>query len=169
MIEECEKALQEFEGDIVEIGAGYGENTVKFIELANKYSRLVHVIDPFEGGWGDMPETYRYAKSIFDSTIENQSIINRYAVKVHEINSLSHEAFLLCKTELTIAFAYVDGLQFFGAVISDIETVSKAGVICLDDYDRQTAESQVPQAVKYFMTRNPEKKLTIRDRWAFIR
>mgnify|MGYP007031189112 CR=1 FL=1 len=167
MIEECEKALQEFPGCIVEIGAGYGENTIKFLDLAEKYDRQVVVIDPFESGWEGMPPTYRYSSKIFYARVEPL----KHRLTVHTLNSLSEEAFLLCKTKLyDIAFAFIDGLQFMGAVVWDLEMVgNRASVVCVDDMDRKTGESQVPQAVKYFTTRYTEKKLTIKDRWAFIR
>lgn len=163
MIEECEKALQEFAGDMIEIGAGYGANTVLFLGLAEKYSRQVIVIDPFEAGWGNMPETYRYASNIFYSTTEKL----KHRLVVHEINSLSEQAEKVCFNK-ALAFAYVDGLQFKGAVLNDLRIVSHASVICVDDMDRHTGESQVQPAVYEFIKQN-NKTLEIKGRWAFIR
>src|SRR3990167_10670984 len=57
-IDACRYALENHTGDIVEIGAGLGESTKHFLRLAAEFNRKVLVIDPFESGWNEMPESY---------------------------------------------------------------------------------------------------------------
>ena len=154
-----ESYIQENKGDIVEIGAGYGEHTLEFLQLAEKYNRDVVVIDPFNN---DMPETYRYDFSIFWDKVKEYSI----NLIVHKKTSLCKTSEEICKRE--IAFAYVDGLQFKGAVLNDLRIVSHASIICVDDMDRETEESQVPSAV-YDFIKQTGKNLLILERWAIIK
>src|SRR3990167_3053302 len=143
MISECEKILLTHPGDIVEIGAGYGENTIKFLTLAEKYDRQVIVIDPFETGWHQMP---RYSYDLFCKITDEF----KSKLVVHKLNSLSEEAEIICRNT-NIAFAYIDGLQYKGAVLSDLRIVSHAVCICVDNMDRVTGESHVPATVKQFV------------------
>lgn len=163
MIEWVEKAVQKYDGDIAEIGLGTGETTIRLLEVAEKYDRKVYGVDPFESGWADMPESYGrpYSEIAFRGRIENYK--HRF---VHQrSNSLSIEAFQFLQRPL--AFAYVDGLQFFGAVLWDLQSVSHAGIIVVDDYNRNTAISQVPGAVDQFV-KDTGRKLIVDGRWAVI-
>jgi len=55
-----ENILPTLPGNILEIGGGKGECTVYFCNVAQSMARKVLVIDPFEDGWENMPESYRY-------------------------------------------------------------------------------------------------------------
>ena len=44
------------DGYCIEIGAGYGETTVKLLNSVKNYKIIV--VDPFEDGWDNMPESY---------------------------------------------------------------------------------------------------------------
>src|SRR3990172_2654101 len=139
ILEEC---LQKHEGDIIEIGAGHGDNTLEFLKLADKYNRQVIVIDPFEAGWGEMPVSYRYAYGIFEEKVKEY----KHRLYLHSKTSLCITSESTCKAT-NIAFAFVDGLQYKGAVLNDLGIVSHADLICVDDMDRETSQSQVPSAV----------------------
>ena len=163
MLEELEETLKTHPGCIVEIGAGFGDNTIEFLKLAKKYDREVVVIDPFEEGWGEMPSSYQYAYGIFNDKTQGYKDL----LHLHKKNSLCQTSEELCNS-LDIAFAFVDGLQYKGAVLSDLRIVSHAKLICVDDMDRESAQSQVPSAVKCFVAEN-NKQLTIKGRWALIK
>ena len=162
MLKECEAALRLYEGDIVEIGAGNGHNTIEFLKLAKKYNRTVIVIDPFESDWLSMPASYRYPYSEFEDRVKDYTDI----LHLHKRSSLCETSEEVCK-KTSIAFAFVDGLQYKGAVLSDLRIVSHAKVIVVDDMDRQTGESQVPSAVHEYI-KQTGKTLLIKDRWAII-
>lgn len=147
-------------GDIVEIGAGYGENTKELLKIAIKYNKKVIVIDPFEQGWGEMPKDYQYEYPIFEQNIKDYS----QALILHKVNSLSEEAEKALK--VPICFAYVDGLQYKGAVINDICNVLHAQCICVDDIDRLTPKSQ---SVLAFDTIEPQYHTKIKQgRWGYM-
>lgn len=151
------------EGDVAEIGLGTGENTLYFLQQASKVNKKVYGVDPFENDWDNMPESYGkpYRYKDFVKGIE-----------------LFKDSFLLCKeNSLTskaeqflnrpLCFAYVDGLQYKGAVLSDLRIVNHAEVICVDDYNRLSGISEVPLAVhKYIET--SKRKLINLGRWAVL-
>lgn len=151
-----------FEGDLVEIGAGTGETTIQLLELAEKYDKKVVVVDPFEYDWHNIPEDYAkgYAYNDFMNYIEkykDRLILYRY-------NSLSHEAAEALRGH-HICFAYIDGLQYRGAVLNDLRITSHAICQCLDDYDRISKKSQVPYGLAEYKT---HKELNIIGRWAYL-
>lgn len=158
-VEACEYAVANHDGDIVEIGAGYGETTIYFLAIAEKYNRKVIVIDPFELGWSDMPPTYRYAYDVF----EGKTSKYKDRLILHKRNSLCKSSEAICSG--TLAFAFIDGLQLKGSLLNDIRITNHAAIICLDDMDRETDESQVRSTLNEFTT---NKTLTIKTRWAFL-
>lgn len=163
MLNECKQALIQNKGDIIEIGAGHGHNTIEFLKLAEKYNRKVIVIDPFEEGWSEMPSTYRYPYGIFEDKVKEF----KHRLFIHRKNSLCKTSEMTCRAT-NIAFAYVDGLQWKGAVLNDLRIVSHAHIICVDDMDRDSAESQVQHAVNDYIQQT-SKQLTIKGRWALIK
>lgn len=151
------------EGDIAEIGLGTGENTLYFLQQASKVNKKVYGVDPFENDWDNMPESYGkpYRYKDFVKGIE-----------------LFKDSFLLCKeNSLTskaeqflnrpLCFAYVDGLQYKGAVLSDLRIVNHAEVICVDDYNRLTGISEVPLAVHEYIEISKRKLINL-GRWAVL-
>lgn len=141
MIEWIEKASK-LEGDFAEIGLGVGETTVKLLS----FNKKVLGVDPFEDGWNEMPksygEPYRYEQF-------NERISHYDNFELMRVNSLSEEAEVFLNRPL--ALAYVDGLQYKGAVLSDLRIVSHAEIIIVDDINRRSHISQVPQAVQEFI------------------
>ena len=155
LIEETLKANQ---GNIVEIGGGYGENTKVFGEIAKKYQRKVLVIDPFESGWASMPQGYGgYAYKDFRENIKDY----HDHVFICFLPSQDSRCVEAIESIRPIAFAYVDGLQFKASVISDLELMSKFDVplIAVDDFDRQSPISEVPIAIYEWLTYTPKYEL----------
>lgn len=157
MIEWIEKASK-LEGDFAEIGLGIGETTVKLLS----FNKKVLGVDPFEDGWAEMPKSYGepYRYDEFNNRIKHY---NNF--ELLRVNSLSEEAEVFLNRPL--ALAYVDGLQYKGAVLSDLRIVSHAEIIIVDDINRRSHISQVPQAVQEFI-KQTNRNLIIQDRWAIL-
>lgn len=146
-------------GSFAEIGLGLGLTTVELL----KTGKTVYGVDPFEEGWNEMPRSYgvpyRYEKF--------KEIIEPYKDNfiLHKDTSLSYSSELFLKVPL--ALAYVDGLQYKGAVLNDLRIVSHAKIIIVDDFNRITGQSEVPQAIETYLKKN-KRKLIIEDRWAIL-
>lgn len=156
------KALK-LEGQVAEIGLGIGENTRYLLEHAIKYHKNVAGVDPFEEGWNDMPESYGKPYR-YDKFIETIGNYGTYLVLCKE-NSLTDRAEKFLSGPL--CFAYVDGLQYKGAVLSDLRIVSHAEIICVDDYNRLSGISEVPLAIEEYL-KTSKKKLIDLGRWAIL-
>lgn len=149
-------------GNILEIGAGYGESTVLFCEIAKKYRRKVLVIDPFEDGWELMPKSYQYGYAKF---LSNMKGFSNWTVFPKSSQDES------CASEIAkftpISFAFIDGLQSKEAVLSDLKLVEqfKPSIICVDDANRLTGDSRVPEALAEYQG---EYKLIYQCREAYL-
>lgn len=157
------------DGVIVEIGAGTGETTIELLKIAKEKGTKVIVIDPFDN---NCPESYRYSLELFNQKVDSY----KEWLTFLRINSLSSEAEVFL-SGLKIDFSFIDGLQFKGAVLNDLRICSHAKVICLDDYDRESDVSQVPEAVNEFAEElvidtvefsTPLKQLIIKSRHAYL-
>jgi hypothetical protein len=148
----AEKSLELYGGNIIEIGAGHGESTKKLLQIAKNYNSKVIVIDPFEDGWDEMPETYGkpYPYEIFKSNVSNYE----KNIVLLKKSSLEENIYDDIVNHSPISFSFVDGLQYKEAVLSDLRLMRKLNckVICVDDYTRNTNESQVPLAIDEFLT-----------------
>lgn len=134
-------------GNVVEIGAGVGQSTMQFLIAAAWHNRQVIVIDPWEG---DVPPGYGgYSYSEFLENVKRWE--NHLKICKHPSNSDHVHAYL--KDWSPIAFAFVDGIQTFNEVLADIRLCEryKAQVICVDDINRNSMHSQVPNAVAEFL------------------
>jgi len=140
------------DGYCIEIGAGYGETTVKLLPQTKNFK--VIVVDPFEMGWDKMPESYGkpYPYTLFENAVKNFS--NRLIL----IKKLSDDPTVLdeLKKYSPIVFSFVDGLQYVDNVLSDLKMMDELNckIICVDDYNRLTKISQVPLAIEEFMKIN---------------
>jgi len=140
------------DGYCIEIGAGYGETTVKLLNSVKNFK--VIVVDPFEDGWDNMPESYGkpYPFFLFQNATKQFSdkiiLIKKSSDDVTVIDDLSQYS--------PIIFSFVDGLQFVDNVLHDLNMMDKLNckVICVDDYNRLTNISQVPLAIEQFIKNN---------------
>ena len=146
-----EELLSRYPGNIIEIGAGKGENTVGLLEIASTKNSKVVVIDPFEDGWDEMPETYGkpYPFNLFEFNVSGYTD----SLILHKVSSQSEGLYDKLIKSSPYTFAFVDGLQYEEAVLSDLNLMHSIGckVICVDDYKRLTEISQVPLAVNKFL------------------
>jgi len=140
------------DGYCIEIGAGYGETTVKLLNSVKNYKIIV--VDPFEDGWDNMPESYGKPYPFFLF----QNAIKQFSDKVILIKKSSDDSSVI--DELLkykpIIFSFVDGLQYTDSVLYDLNMMDKLNckVICVDDYNRLTNISQVPLAIEEFIKNN---------------
>jgi len=157
MIEWIEKASK-LDGSFAEIGLGVGETTIKLLG----YNKKVYGVDPFEDGWDDMPKSYGqpYRYEEFKDKIRGL-----YNFELLRANSLSKESEQFLSVPL--ALAYVDGLQYKGAVLSDLRIVSHAEIIIVDDFNRSSGISQVPEAIEEYLKTNKRKLINL-ERWAVL-
>ena len=156
-------ACENFKGDLVEIGLGYGDTTKLLLPVAKEHERELIGIDPFESGWDNMPKSYQYE---YDKFLKNMGGEIDKSLIIVKSNSLSSEAEKHCSCRL--AFAFIDGLQYKGAILSDLRIVAHAKVIVLDDYDRDYFYSEVPTAIRTYMKQNPHRELIDKGKWAVI-
>lgn len=121
----CELALQNFDGDILEIGCHVGLTTRIFCELARKHGRKVIVVDPWNGQQEGNQTVY---EQFLENTKEYEDVLS-----INRVSSFSPEGKKVI-TEGTFAFCWVDGLHTYEACRQDIESCSKQkGIIAVDD------------------------------------
>lgn len=133
-------------GNIVEIGGGFGESAETFC----KYADRVLVIDPYEEGWEDMPKSYQYAYSKFKNNTAHLTNLT-----LHKFSSQHESCAAKIAEFLPLSFAFIDGLQFKDAVLSDIALMEQFEplVICIDDANRLGGQSEVPLALDAYKGR----------------
>tara|TARA_Y100001973_G_scaffold103293_1_gene170239 strand:- start:4576 stop:5178 length:603 start_codon:yes stop_codon:yes gene_type:complete len=123
--EMAELALQNYDGDILEIGCHIGLTTSIFAELAKKYDRRVVVIDPWNGLQEGDESVYQEFKR---ATKQYEDIID-----VNRMLSQSPEA----KTVISsgkFAFCWIDGLHTPFACMTDIRSCNgQIGIQAVDD------------------------------------
>lgn len=157
IFELCNFTITQFGGNIIEIGAGHGESTKKFLEISKKNNIKTIVIDPFESGWSEMPKSYGepYPYEIFR---KNCLGLEKNLIEIFE-SSQNKSVYDLLVKYTPISFSFVDGLQFKEAVLNDLNMMHllETKIICVDDFSRKTEVSQVPEAVKLFVEKNNYK------------
>jgi len=143
--------LQYCHGYIVEIGAGVGQSTVKFLEASREAGTLVFAVDAFEDGWDKIPESYGkpYPFAEFQKNTrgyDNLRVIKKMSQDPEVLTTLK-------KYGGRPAFIFIDGLQDKDSVLSDLNLAVElnATVICVDDAYRLTGDSQVPLALEEFL------------------
>lgn len=125
--------LENTEGDVYEIGCGYGHSTAQFLKAAKKFGRSVVAIDPFNDGVYPYKDFLKRVKGFDNLFLTKDSS--------QDLSGLTRQA----------AFAFIDGLQTKEAVLHDLNLCSNAKIICVDDINRETPTSQVPAAVEEFL------------------
>ncbi len=143
--------LDVVQGDLVEIGAGIGVTTVAMLMSTVKRGRTIVVIDPWEDEFDGHANVYTYKE--FQAVISSYSVYDTQFIPdrhlyVSRMRSQDARAAELVGEAKPLAFAFIDGLQTYEAVLSDLELVNGAAVICVDDIQR----SPVARAVDAFMS-----------------
>lgn len=140
-------------GNFVEIGAGVGHTTLKLLRASK--SRKVLVIDPWQSDEFQPPGYGVYSYEEFCERTEGFPNL-----VVAKMPSYFKEVEKYLSALGSIAFAFVDGLQYKENVLSDLFLMSAYGaqVICVDDINRSTPISQVPEAVEKFLQGNNKYK-----------
>jgi hypothetical protein len=118
-------AVEKFEGDIVEIGCMAGGTTSTLGKIARDYGRRVIACDPWEAGRPN------YNPLSYGKFLKNTEAW-KDLIDIVRLPSEDERAIEYIKNR-KLAFAYVDGDHDFQHCHRDIETVSHAGVICVDD------------------------------------
>lgn len=159
MINKVIELLEEKPGNIIEIGAGVGEITKELLRVTSKKNCKVIVIDPHELGWDEMPDSYGRPYP-YHEFLENVSEYRDNLIHLR-VSSLDKSVLGELKKFGPYRFAFVDGLQYKEAVLSDLELMHEVGVevICVDDYTRLSEISQVPLAVEEFIKKYSNYKL----------
>lgn len=143
----AEYVMSKTPGDLLEIGAGYGNTTIHLLKLSKKFNTKTIVIDPFESGWDYMAKGYGgYPYDVFVKTVEEYP---NYLILYKE-NSQSPEIMSLLNKHKNIKFAFVDGAQEVKEVLYDLNNMKLLDipVIAVDDMNRPT---NVRDAVAKFL------------------
>lgn len=143
----------QIKGNFVEIGAGAGHTTLKLLQASK--DRKVLVIDPWQSDQSQPPGYGVYAYEDFKERTRGYDNL-----VVAHMPSYYKEVENYLRDITPIAFAFVDGLQYKENVLSDLFLISafNAQVICVDDINRSTPISQVPEAVEKFLSGNKNYK-----------
>lgn len=135
------RILQDNPGNMVEVGAGYGESTKILLDMADSFNRKVLVIDPWGGHDGveqhdkDNPG-YAYTYKRFMDNVGG-----RERLKVCRAASNSDEALLAFRSIEQCAFVMLDGDMSFDGMSEDLLNAAKFGaaIICVDDYNLRSS------------------------------
>jgi len=121
----CELAIQNFDGDILEIGCHIGLTTRIFAQLAKKYNRKVVVVDPWNGQQEGNQSVY---EAFMHNTSEYHDIID-----INRVSSFSDQGKNIIKNG-SFAFCWIDGLHTYYACSQDIDSCSgQNGILAVDD------------------------------------
>ena len=140
------------EGNFIEIGAGTGHTTEQLLKAAKESGGKVLVIDPWQS---DATQPPGYGVYAYDEFWERVKDYQRHLV-VAKMPSYFKEVGKYLSVNGPYIFAFVDGLQLRENVLSDLFLMSayNVKVICVDDINRSTPISQVPEAVEKFLAGN---------------
>lgn len=121
----CEITLNNYSGDILEIGCHIGTTTVILCKIAQAYNRRVICIDPWDG-------KQQGNQKVYDEFMINTSMFSD-VLDLKRVSSQHEDAIELISTR-DICFSFVDGLHTSEACGVDIDSCSKnTGVMCVDD------------------------------------
>jgi len=148
--------LEKYSGNLIEIGAGVGHSTKVFLKWSEKYNRQTLVIDPWETLAG---QPHGYGSYSFDEFMYNVRGYENNLIICKEPSDGKIGSFL--KYSQPFAFAFVDGLQHEASVMHDLYICAEhdTKIIAVDDFNRDTPNSQVPKAIEKFIDQNPQYKM----------
>jgi hypothetical protein len=128
MLNVAKLAMENIEGDILEIGSRYGTTTIPLLELASIYDRKIISIDPFNGqqeGDQNVFDFFKDQTSKYKNFIHYREMSQDAKLKNHLIEN--HK----------FSFVFVDGLHYEWSCFEDIElsysVLSQNGICCVDD------------------------------------
>ena len=121
----AELAATSFPGDIVEIGCERGLTSLPLLEVAHQYGRRFIAVDPWDVNLQACHEGYY--EEWLERTKDYEDIID-----IVRLPSQDKQAIKYLK-ERDLAFAFVDGWHTYEALLSDIQAVYHAAIICADD------------------------------------
>lgn len=163
---ELEKVLAaEVAGDVVEFGCYAGTTSLFIRRLLNQYPtirRQFHVYDSFEG----LPEKSRQdanaagvdfaAGKLYVSRTDFNKVFQRAGLLLPVVHKNWFHKLSAIDIPQHIAFGFLDG-DFYQSIMDSLRLVwprlSKKGIICIDDYQRETLPG-VEQAVRDFFGAN---------------
>lgn len=146
-------------GDIAEIGAMEGDSTVPFCEIAEQFGQHVLAVDPWT------PKTQNCRGHEYDVFMDRTARWRVNGVlKVLRAPSRSAEA-IRALAYMQWAFALVDGLHKYDAVLSDVLAVQRARVICLDDMNMAPVVRAFDQALTLLPEREGVQDSTLAKKW----
>jgi cephalosporin hydroxylase len=125
------RVLNEFPGNIIEVGALHGNSTVLFCEMAREFKRKVFTFDPWNGVECGSEEVY---KRYLENTAQYSDVLST----LRERSDHPRVCDILLANS-PIAFAYIDAEHTAAAVFWDFYMVSrfKPPLICVDDLCRK--------------------------------
>lgn len=166
-----ERAAWMTDGNIVEIGGGEGINTLRFLCVAREKKKTVIVVDPFEQIPGADESYFKpYAVDKLMQNITGKSEYLADHLQLIQLPSQDQKVRAELEQYKPIGFMFIDGLQDTLSVYKDLVLAQslKVDIICVDDYDRSTATSQVPMAVKVFQEETKYRFIDIGKREAYF-
>lgn len=156
-------AAKSYDGDLLEIGVGSGICSMDMLQVAEQYDRKVYGIDPFEKNWNNQNIHPSYTKPYPLHAITNILEHPRFTLHQENSNHISSKGF----ANRMLCFAHVDGDQTTSdIVLADIEIVSNAKIIAVDDYNRHQS---VKDAVHQFISKSNREIIKTFDKWVLIK
>jgi len=138
-----QRALQELEGDIIEIGAYMGRGTAKLAKLAQRYGRKVYAIDIFDPGFdGTMSKSGVKAGDVYEAFLKGRSMLEAYQESTRDFDNIitirEDSQKVSFPEEQKFIFGFIDGCHQQEYVENDFYVIwphlVSGGVIGLHDY-----------------------------------
>jgi hypothetical protein len=126
-------AARNYEGDLIEIGAMHGEQTVHLCEVARKYNRKVIVIDPWDSDINGEEEPLKYFVGNDYEIFLEKTKDYKDVLEIIKLSSTEKEVFDKVENR-PLCFAWVDGCHTAKGLHNDLVLISHLnGVIAIDD------------------------------------
>ena len=136
-------ALHELEGDIIEIGAFMGRGTAKLAKLAQKYGKMVLVIDVFDPVLDQtLSKGGIRASDVYEGFLRGRSMLEVYQQSTRGFDNILTIREDSRKVRFTggqrFVFGFIDGCHQQGYVENDFYVIwphlVSGGVVALHDY-----------------------------------
>lgn len=141
----CELAINNLDGDILEIGCHVGLTTKILCEIAKEHNRKVVVIDPWNG-------QQEGNQNVYEQFLQNTKGYESF-LEINRISSFSPEGKKII-SQNKFAFCWIDGLHTYDACKQDIDScVSQNAILAVDDL------KWLPELMILFKEKEREYKL----------